>query len=272
MADGGGMEAGEQAHDAIQVLGLDVELEGDLVARGQGGLEHEGDLVDLGPLPGVLAGLGVGDEPGLGDQQLLDDAQAVGADGAAGLGDLDHGVHQALHHLGLGGAPGELHAGLDAALRQVALGEAQEFGGDLLALEVGDRVDRRVLGHHQHPAAGLLRALGVGEGADLLDLGLGLQDPVQAGQAQIQGAAGDVGRHLLGPHQDTGQIGVVHGGVIVAIVGADLPAGLFEEGQGGLFEAALGQAEAKRRHDGIDFRVKRRRRAGRAILPPKTPC
>ena len=55
----------------------------------------------------------VGDELGVGLHQLMDDAQAVGLDGAAGFGDFDDGVRQTGDHLGFGGPPGKLDRHVD---------------------------------------------------------------------------------------------------------------------------------------------------------------
>ena len=79
--------------------------------------------------------------------------KAVGADGAAGLGDFHRRVHQALDHLGWL-RPRKFHGGRDAAFGQIATGETDQFGGDALAGQILQRLDRRVAAYDQHPAAG----------------------------------------------------------------------------------------------------------------------
>ncbi len=85
--------------------------------------------------------------------------------------------------------------------------------------------------------------LGVGEGGDALDVGLVFEDPVVAGEAGVEGAVLDVAGHLLGADEHALDLDVVDGGEVGAAVGEDAPAGAFEECDGGVLEAALGDAE-----------------------------
>ena len=77
----------------------------------------------------IVVGERVGDQLGEGHEDGLDDAQAGSAQGRPGLGDLDDDVDD-VGHLGLGGAVGQLDAGVDAALLEEAAGEIGILGGD----------------------------------------------------------------------------------------------------------------------------------------------
>ena len=65
----------------------------------------------------------------------------MGFDGGSGLGDFDRGIGKAFDDLGLGGTPGKLDRGVDAALFQVAPRVAHQFGGNDLAFQILDLLD-----------------------------------------------------------------------------------------------------------------------------------
>ena len=91
-----------------------------------------------------------------------------------------------------------------------------------------------------HGHAGLL---GVGEGGDALDVGLVLEDPVVAGEAGVEGAVLDVASHLLRADEHALDLDVVDGGEVAAAAGVDAPAGALEESDGGVLQAAFGNAK-----------------------------
>jgi len=85
MADGGCVQAGQELNHGVQPRRRNVHLQRHLVAGGQRGPGEQGDLLDLGFLPRIGQRGAAGDQSGGGVQQVADDAQAVGADGAAGF-------------------------------------------------------------------------------------------------------------------------------------------------------------------------------------------
>ncbi len=71
----------------------------------------------------------VGDEVRLAFHHRVDDAQAIGAQRAAGLGDFNDGVGE--HgRLDFGGAPAELDLDRDVFAGEVLLGDFDQLGGD----------------------------------------------------------------------------------------------------------------------------------------------
>src|SRR5208283_4187786 len=110
---------GELGDDVVEDGFARVKHESDAALRGDGGVEHQRDVLDLAALPRVGEGGFIGDELRFRFHQRLDNAQAVGAQAGAGLGDLDDGV-------GEGGrfhfrrAPTELDLDGDVARGEVA--------------------------------------------------------------------------------------------------------------------------------------------------------
>ena len=99
-------------------------------------------------------GVLVGDDDRVGAHHLVDDAQAVGPDGGAGLGHFHDTVGQAFHHLGFRGAPGIEDVHVHAHALEVVAGQAFQLGGDALAGQVLRALVGGIAGHGQHPAAG----------------------------------------------------------------------------------------------------------------------
>jgi len=104
-------------------------------------------------------------------------------------------------------------------------GETDQFGGDALAGQIFQRADGRVAVGDQNPAGGLIGTFRVAQLGDFYYIGLGFQNPVQSGQAGVERAVGDVGRHFLRAHQRAADFGVVDGGEIVPAMGTNGPAG-----------------------------------------------
>ena len=97
--------------------------------------------------------------------------------------------------------------------------------------------------HGQHPAHFAEALLGVDQVGDGLDLGFALLHPVAAGEAGVQNAVLDVARHLLRADQHAFDLGIVDGREIRAAAGGDVVAGAAEQIDGGVLQAALGNAE-----------------------------
>ncbi len=97
--------------------------------------EHQHHIVDLLPFPGIGVGLSIGDEARCADEHFIEDAQVVGPERAAGLGDFDNRVGQP-RRLHFCRPPAKFHFGFNAVLGQIALGHADRFGGDALAGQV----------------------------------------------------------------------------------------------------------------------------------------
>ena len=98
-------------------------------------------------------------------------------------------------------------------------------------------------GHGQHPAHFAEALLGVDQVGDGDDVGLVLLDPIAAGEAGVENAVFDVARHLLRADQHALDFGIVDAGEVGAAAGGDLEAGAAEEIDGGVFQAAFGNAE-----------------------------
>src|SRR5437016_661300 len=79
------------------------------------------------------------------------DAKVIRLERASRFGHVDDRVGQP-RRFHLGGAPAKLDVRLDAVLSQPALGDADQLGGDPLALQILDALDRRIVRHREHPA------------------------------------------------------------------------------------------------------------------------
>ena len=132
-------ESGEGVEEILKFCPREVHLEADLVAGREGADQKEGDPLHLAALPGVGAGGLVGHEDRVGLDDGLEDAELVGAEGGAGLGDVDDGVDQ-IGNLHLGGSPGEFDVGRDPIALEVTAGQTDRLGGDALPLEILDRL------------------------------------------------------------------------------------------------------------------------------------
>ena len=106
-----------------------------------------------------------------------------------------------------------------------------------------DGVEGGGFGHRQHPAHFAEALLGVDQVGDGDDVGLVLLDPVAAGEAGVEDAVFDVARHFLRADEHALDFGIVDGGEIGAAAGGDLESGAAEQIDGGVFQAAFGNAE-----------------------------
>ena len=194
---------------------------------------------------GVGEGRRVGDQLGVGGEQRADDPQPGRGQGPAGLGEIDHRVHD-VGHLGLGGPVAQGDAGLDPGVGEEAAGQLGVLGGHPDAGgQVRHRLVRRVPADGQHHPHRIGRGLRVAQLAQRLHRAVGLGDPVAAGDAQVEEAVGHVHRNLLGAQDaDLVDAGVVDAGPVGHRGRPDHPQiGLLEQLQGGLFERSLGQNE-----------------------------
>ena len=137
----------QQRQHLLEPLARHVHHQPDFALGRHRAAEHQHDVVDLLPLPGVGVGFVVGDEPRRALQQFGEDAQVVGPQRAAGLGHFDDGVGQ-LGRLDFGGAPTELDLGLHAVPGQIAFGQADDLGGDPFAFQVLDGLELGELVRH----------------------------------------------------------------------------------------------------------------------------
>ena len=176
----------------------------------------------------------------------------MGPDGGAGLGHFHDTVGQAFHDLGFRSAPGIEDVHVHAHALEVIAGQAFQLGGDALAGQVLRALVGGVTGHGQHPAAGAVGRLGVDQIRHVHHLVFmtAFREPVQAGDAHVQDARGDVAADLLHAAQRGRDLGVIDVREIVARMLADLPAGALEKVDGGVFQRALGHAQFE---DGLRF-------------------
>ena len=79
--------------------------------------------------------------------------------------------------------------------------------------------------------------------ATAIDLGFVLLHPVAAGEAGVENAVFDVARHFLRADQHALDFGIVDAGEVGAAAGGDLEAGAAEQIDGGVLQAAFGNAE-----------------------------
>ena len=161
-------------------------------------------------------------------------------------------VGQAFHDLGFRSAPGIEDVHVHAHALEVIAGQAFQLGGDALAGQVLRALVGGVTGHGQHPAAGAVGRLGVDQIRHVHHLVFmtAFREPVQAGDAHVQDARGDVAADLLHAAQRGRDLGVIDVREIVARMLADLPAGALEKVDGGVFQRALGHAQFE---DGLRF-------------------
>jgi hypothetical protein len=103
--------------------------------------------------------------------------------------------------------------------------------------------DGRRVRNGEHPADAAEALFRIHQVADGVDLGFALNDPVVAGEAEVQGAVLHVACHLLGADQHAFDVRVVDGREIGSRRRGDLETGASEKVDRGAFEAALWQSE-----------------------------
>src|ERR1022692_3714577 len=86
-------------------------------------------------------------------------------------------------------------------------------------------------------------ALPIYQVANLNDIGPVLLDPVQAGEPAVEEPVLHVAADLLGADEPAVELGIVDRRPVGAGIGGDPPPRLGEQAAGGLFKAALGQAQ-----------------------------
>jgi len=201
-------------------------------------LQEQIDLLDFSAPLRIVPYLPVGQKHGVGDHDFGNDAQPVSLDGGFGFRDLDDGVGQTVHDLGLGSAPRVLYRDRNPEFLEEGLGHAGEFGGHGFAGQIAWFAVRGVAADSQHPAGRSGRRLGINEirDNDHIPVRAGFHHPVAAAQARIQNAFGHIIRNFLRPAEAGGYFRVIDVRKIVAVMGADFPAGPGEQADGGLFQ------------------------------------
>ncbi len=155
--DGGAFFGGEKSQNRRQVLFSDIELESDERPCVDGGIEEDGNILDLMPLEVVIPCVVIGDEPRGGDENRIDDAEVVGLERRACFGQLDDPVDKT--GLDLGGAPTELDFNVDLLFLEIPFCGVDQFRGDDAAGEVFGLLDIGFIGDGQNPASRLEVAL-----------------------------------------------------------------------------------------------------------------
>jgi len=195
----------------------------------------------------IFVGLLVGHEHGIGEHDLINDAQALGPDGRTRLGHFDDTVGQPLNDLGFRGTPGIKNVDVNALFPEVAPGEILHLSGNALASQVFRLPVRGIAGDGEYPAARAQGRLGVDKVAYLneLILKIHLADPVAGSDAGIKDAVSHKAADLLHAGQGKLQFRIVHVREIIAFVPGNLPAGTGEEVLCGLLKRTFRYAEFK---------------------------
>ena len=246
------LQCREDRHHAVHLLLGHVHHQTNLAFRRHGAAQHERDVLDLAALPVILPSGFVGDQPRGALHDRVHDAQVVGAQRAAGLGNLHDGVREA-RRFHFRGAPGELHVRLHAVPLQVVDREVDRLGSDVLALQIARALDRRILRNRQHPAHRTAAHLREHQLGDFHHLRAVLDDPVVPGQPGVHDAILDVPSHLLGAYQDTLDLRIVDVGVIGARPEGDPVTRLTKQFGGGVLQAAGRDAELQHRRAHLPY-------------------
>ena len=174
----------------------------------------------------------------------VNDLEMVGLERAAGLSDFNDSVGER-GRLDFCCAPTEFNLYVDAFGGEVTLADFDEFRSDDFAFEVFCAFKTAAFRHCEDPTNLAASLLGVGKRSDAGDIEAALDHPVDAGEAGVEYAVIDVARHLLGADEHALDFGIVDGGKVGAAVGVDVPAGPFEKSDGGILQAAFGDAESE---------------------------
>ena len=200
-------------------------------------------------LDGVGMGRRVGDEFRVTGEDRVDHLEACRPQRPAGLGDVDHDIHD-VGHLGLGGTVRKPDVGLDALLDEVAAGHLRILARDPNAVrEVGHRLVRGVAGDGHDDLDGTRRRLRIVEFAEGDDIAARLLDPVPTGDAEVEQPVGHIGRDLLRT-QDPDIVDARVGDgrpVVDRRVAADGQVGGLEQVEGRLLEGTLGKHQFQHR-------------------------
>ena len=115
-------------------------------------LKKNSEALYFSTLPFIFPGRLVGDEPGRGFEDCLNNAKIIGAQGRPCFCELDDGIDQ-FRRLDLGCTPRKLNVGRNAVFLKKARGEPDGFGRNAFALQVFAALNRRIIRHfQQHPA------------------------------------------------------------------------------------------------------------------------
>jgi hypothetical protein len=130
-----------------------------------------------------------------------------------------------------------------ALLAQVALGQADDFGGNAFALQILHRFHRRIFRHAEDPPRWLAADFAEDEFSHLVNLRVVLDDPIMAGNPGIKVAVLHVTADFLRADEADLQFLIIHIRDVGALAHLDVKAGLGHLFNRGLLQAALGQAQ-----------------------------
>jgi len=106
-----------------------------------------------------------------------------------------------------------------------------------------DRTEAGGFGDSQHPADFPEALLGIDEVGDGHDGSFVFLDPIAAGEPGIENPVVYIASHFLGANEHALDLGIVDAGEIGTAAGGDGETGAAEQVDGGVFQAAFGDAE-----------------------------
>ena len=167
-------------------------------------------------------------------EDIADRAQPVHLERGAGRHEVDDRLGQAEPRRDLDRPGDRDDLDRDAALGEEPTGRVRVGGRDAHAGQGLDRLDRRVRRHGGGEAAAAVAQL-----ADHGQRRAGLGQQVDAGHAEVGHAVADELDDVVGPDEQDVQVEVLDPGDEAAVVLLEDQAGIVQQGQGGLDEAAL---------------------------------
>ena len=204
---------GQKLQDRIASIVGEVHFQSHHVPSRQCTLQKDRHSLDLGSFPGIFPTFLFRDKLGIALHELIDNSQIIGPEGGSGLGDIDDRIDE-FGHFDLGRAPAELDLGIDSILLEIFFDDPDRFGRNAFPLEVFHRLNRGIVGNHEHPAGRIGSGPAVLEIADDMHIGTVLRDPVFSGNSTIEETMIDISTDLLGSDQTNLQFFVVDRGTI----------------------------------------------------------
>ncbi len=184
----------------------------------------------------------IGDEDRLRLEDVADLAQAVHHERGAGRDEIDDGLGKAEAGRDLDGARDRDDVDRDALGLEEATGRVGVGGGDAQAAQVFDGPVRRVVGNGGGQAAAPVPEL-----ADPWQLGAGLREEVDAGDAEVRHAVADELDDVVRADEQDVEVVVLDAGHEAAVVLVEHESGIVKEPKGGFDHPPLvrdGEPEA----------------------------